>query len=491
MTDNERKPAAAAPSSSVIKFPDILQGSSKAQRMAYANAFLARCTKVDPNDFNLPLGTYICPWMPMEPKEEKYYEAGNCSFDVRPNLVECRNCGLVFEEDSYDAQHHVNKVCSEQLSAEVEGLRADYKASLAAHTFKIVLRLESIQVVQRKCNDSCENYKASLEKHRKYLSDPWRKIAISDDDATKDMNYWSSRCAMKSLPLLYEEVMRRPDILCSKAIKDMHGNKKMDFGTQCFQASLIPTEIHTFPGYAPCGVQTTWLRYDDSLSTAANYSNNHYARYRLAYVYTKDHVWSYNQRQTTRGGEMVWRPFTPVLSVPSSGLNHGILERSVDSLYKQHGGSNADFWTTENYKIVPIIKPLLEDLASITNDCPLPRYQMIIDPNQFVRVRDGKRVWVPCEFDVAYDGSKASLVGGERAHWMDTAIIDTVATPVFSAALPMLAKLTKPHLLVEGQRLQVVVKAQSITVPKSNPTMILRNTLDFGMLTVNMNPLRQ
>lgn len=187
----------------------------------------------------------------------------------------------------------------------------------------------------------------------------------------------------------------------------------------------------------------------------------------------------------------MWRPFTPVLSVPSSGLNHGILERSVDSLYKQHGGSNADFWTTENYKIVPIIKPLLEDLASITNDCPLPRYQMIIDPNQFVRVRDGKRVWVPCEFDVAYDGSKASLVGGERAHWMDTAIIDTVATPVFSAALPMLAKLTKPHLLVEGQRLQVVVKAQSITVPKSNPTMILRNTLDFGMLTVNMNPLRQ
>jgi hypothetical protein len=94
---------------------------------------------------------------------------------------------------------------------------------------------------------------------------------------------------------------------------------------------------------------------------------------------------------------------------------------------------------------------------------------MIIDPNQFVRTRkaDMKKVWVPCEFDVASDGSnRACLVGGDRAHWIGSTLIDSVATPVLNAALPLLSKLTKPYLLLEGQRLQVVVKAQSITVPK-------------------------
>lgn len=154
--------------------------------------------------------------------------------------------------------------------------------------------------------------------------------------------------------------------------------------------------------------------------------------------------------------------------MPAIGLNPSIVGRTRVSDYFQHGGPNSDVWTSNNVDIAPIIKPVLEDLANSTMDCPLPRYQMIIDPNQFVRSRreDGQKVWVPCEFDIASDGSQASLVGGPRAHWMDSGMIDSVATPVLTAALPMLAKLKKPCLLLEGQRLQVVVKAQSITVPK-------------------------
>lgn len=93
---------------------------------------------------------------------------------------------------------------------------------------------------------------------------------------------------------------------------------------------------------------------------------------------------------------------------------------------------------------------------------------MIIDPNKFVRTRkvDGEKVWVPCEFDIASDGQAVSLVGGDRAHWMGPTLIDSIDTPILAAALPMLARLTKPYLQLEGQRLQVVVKVQSITVPK-------------------------
>ena len=48
------------------------------------------------------------------------------------------------------------------------------------------------------------------------------------------------------------------------------------------------------------------------------------------------------------------------------------------------------------------IRPVLDDLADhTTNDCPLPRYQMVIDPKQFCRTRtNGTNVWIPCEFDV-------------------------------------------------------------------------------------------
>jgi len=214
-------------------------------------------------------------------------------------------------------------------------------------------------------------------------------------------------------------------------------------------------------------MQATWAAIDDSLNPSyESYSED--PRFRMGIIYTKDSVWAYNQRQTWQNNVEVWRPFDPHFLVPSGGLNPSILGTADYLLFKQHGGPNADVWAAENDNIGQQVKPLLEDLARSTNDYPLPRYQMIIDPNQFVRSRksDGKKVWVPCEFDVAFDGSSASLVGEDRAHWMNTTLIDAVATPVLNAALPLLPKLTKPYLLLEGQRLQIVVKAQSITVPK-------------------------
>ena len=47
-------------------------------------------------------------------------------------------------------------------------------------------------------------------------------------------------------------------------------------------------------------------------------------------------------------------------------------------------------------------RPVLDDLGDhTTNDCPLPRYQRVIDPKQFCRTRtNGTNVWIPCEFDV-------------------------------------------------------------------------------------------
>jgi hypothetical protein len=49
---------------------------------------------------------------------------------------------------------------------------------------------------------------------------------------------------------------------------------------------------------------------------------------------------------------------------------------------------------------------------------------------------------------------------------MNADTLDSIATRVLDAALLFLAKLKKPQFLLEDQRLQVVVKAQSITVPK-------------------------
>ena len=85
---------------------------------------------------------------------------------------------------------------------------------------------------------------------------------------------------------------------------------------------------------------------------------------------------------------------------------------------------------------------------------------MIVDPNQYV-TREG--VWVPSEWDIGLDGT-VHLVGGPRAHEQPV-LVDQTATPVLQAALPLLARLERPALLLPGQRLQAVVKAQRILVP--------------------------
>lgn len=118
---------------------------------------------------------------------------------------------------------------------------------------------------------------------------------------------------------------------------------------------------------------------------------------------------------------------------------------------------------------MPRIKKLLDAHANLTADRPIPRYQMIVDPNQFVhrlradhRVTDGP-VWVPCEFDVDADGH-AEIVGGSRCHKYP-ALAKQVATQVLESALPLLAKLRRPQLLLDRRRLQVVFKAQRIILP--------------------------
>jgi len=380
--------------------------------------------------------------MPREPQEEVYYNCGNCGFgEVVPKVIECRICGETF----HDGKH-----------------------SNEARKHSVDCRFELISRAEEKLNSSnLLEGKNLLSLVDEAVKEPWTHPENHDDqdeEAVKNMEYWASRCNTKPLPLFGSEVMRRPDIQCSSAIKERHGNRKLDFGSHCYQASLLPSDPNAFVGYSPCAIQTTWAPLYNFLNPVDTDWTD--PRYRLGINYTKDAVWAYSQRQTWRNGSMVFRPFTPQFSVPHGGVNFSI-HANADT-YQQHGGLDADVWTTDNQQLGRHVKPLLEELSTLTNDCPIPRYQMIIDPNQFVRTRksDGKKVWVPCEFDVASDGSKATLVGNDRAHWMNTKKIDSIATPVLSAALPLLAKLTKPHLLLEGQRLQVVVKAQSITVPK-------------------------
>ena len=127
---------------------------------------------------------------------------------------------------------------------------------------------------------------------------------------------------------------------------------------------------------------------------------------------------------------------------------------------KQWGGERSDVWST---CVKLPVRQLLDEHAALTLDRPIPRYQMIVDPNQFVhQTRDGP-VWVPCEFDISADGTP-SLVGGMRSHACPH-LAQHVAHPVLSAALPLLAKLRRPQLLLDDRRLQVVFKAQRIIVP--------------------------
>ncbi|CAE7029237.1 Cog5 [Symbiodinium sp. CCMP2592] len=127
---------------------------------------------------------------------------------------------------------------------------------------------------------------------------------------------------------------------------------------------------------------------------------------------------------------------------------------------RQWGGARSDVWST---CLELPVRQLLDEHAALTLDRPIPRHQMIVDPNRFVQqTRDGP-VWVPCEFDVSADGTP-SLVGGMRSH-AHPRLAQHVARPVLAAALPLLAKLRRPQLLLDDRRLQVVFKAQRIIVP--------------------------
>ena len=127
---------------------------------------------------------------------------------------------------------------------------------------------------------------------------------------------------------------------------------------------------------------------------------------------------------------------------------------------RQWGGERSDVWSA--HVSLPLTQPL-DQHAAATLDRPLPRYQMIVDPNQFVDQTEDGPVWVPCEFDITADGA-ASLVGGMRSH-QHPHLAQQVALPVLSAALPLLSKLRRPQLLLDDRRLQVVFKAQRIVVP--------------------------
>lgn len=440
--DDDRKPAAVEAGRSNEEPSNLRQ-----MRTSYADAFLDRCIALDPSNFDLPHGTYVCPWMPESPTEEAR---------VQRNYAECRICGEKFTQHSREAYRHESTCYIQMLRDTTAKIGALLNPDLPHdERTRIADEYEKLAGLDR-------SFKEDRENRWKVIQGP-----LPNNASENTMEYWAPRCDMGTLQIFTEEVSNRPSQRCSLDVQERHGHKKLDFGSHCFQASLLPSVPDVFPGYRACAVQTTWSPLDDILNPC--WHNGPNSRYRLGTMYTKEAAWSYNQRQTWRDGK-VFRPFTPVYSVPVGGVNGRLNSefKARATNFQQHGGPEADVWSTEVADLVQSIKPTLEKVAAVTNDLPIPRYQMIVDPNQFVRKRksDGKRVWVPCEFDVAPSGSCAVLVGGNRAHWMDPGLIDSVATPVLNAALPMLAKLTKPHLLIEGTRLQVVVKAQSITVPK-------------------------
>ena len=169
-------------------------------------------------------------------------------------------------------------------------------------------------------------------------------------------------------------------------------------------------------------------------------------RYMCWLVYSKREVISYEA-----GRYEPLKPFGYFPQAPGWKLPAGT---------RQWGGARSDVWST---CLKLPVRQLLDEHAALTLDRPIPRYQMIVDPNQFVHQTRGGPVWVPCEFDISADGT-ASLVGGTRSH-ANPHLAQHVAGPVLSAALPLLAKLRRPQLLLDDRRLQVVFKAQRIVVP--------------------------
>jgi len=164
-------------------------------------------------------------------------------------------------------------------------------------------------------------------------------------------------------------------------------------------------------------------------------------------VYTKKQVLAYSCGRDEALVPVGFFPPPPSWPLPSGG--------------QQWGGARCDVWSVPVE--LPSVRPLLDAHAAQTADRPIPRYQMIVDPNLFVREEKEGPVWVPCEFDVDTDGD-ARLAGGDRSHVFPE-LTERVATPVLKAALPLLAKLRRPRLLLAGRRLQVVFKAQRIIVP--------------------------
>eukprot|EP00435_Cladocopium_sp_Y103_P068485 s134_g31.t1 len=131
-------------------------------------------------------------------------------------------------------------------------------------------------------------------------------------------------------------------------------------------------------------------------------------------IYTKQQVASYHFTSGDVLQAIGYFPPSPVWKLPNGT--------------RRWGGKRSDVWST--HCDLPQIQKLLDQHAALTNDRPIPRYQMIVDPNQFV-----------------------------------TETCLDVALPVLKAALPLLAKLRRPQLLLQERRLQVVFKAQRIIVP--------------------------
>eukprot|EP00529_Nitzschia_sp_RCC80_P017733 CAMPEP_0113443108 /NCGR_PEP_ID=MMETSP0014_2-20120614/1963_1 /TAXON_ID=2857 /ORGANISM="Nitzschia sp." /LENGTH=846 /DNA_ID=CAMNT_0000334043 /DNA_START=210 /DNA_END=2750 /DNA_ORIENTATION=+ /assembly_acc=CAM_ASM_000159 len=502
--DDDRKPSAVSDNTEIkgTKSADGDAGATgfapssssstlQAMRSSYADAFLERCEKVDPNSFDLPVGrTYICPWMPPSEElyKETYFGCGNCDGfsvnEITADILQCKYCDKrVYcnpgHAETEEMRLHFNNGCpqyarkTDQINHEIEQLEDVLKKSEGkidhlknskgkSDQLANVFRLRS-EVYERKFS-LCNTLFDMRKKENRWDVVEKQKNAEPITGVDR-LEYWASRCRTNDMEYFDSFIMRRPDTHCALGLKTRHEGKRLDFGSHVFRVSLIPSNSNMFPGYSACAMQATWEPYKD---INYDYSDE---LYRLGLAYTKDAVWAYEQVSTWAEDHEEFYPFMPSFVVPLGGVNKEMERNMSPGTLLQHGGPNSDVWTYERTDIGTAIKPVLNNIASLTNDCPLPRYQMIIDPNQFVRPRqtDGKKVWVPCEFDVNSDGSKASLVGGQRAHWMKSSMIDAVATPVLTAALPLLARLTKPHMLLEGQRLQVVVKAQSITVPKKQP----------------------
>lgn len=222
---------------------------------------------------------------------------------------------------------------------------------------------------------------------------------------------------------------------------------------QDFRQAAILTSTPAYPKHAPSLLQ---VHFHDS--TAVLYTKNQ--------VYQWGH-WDkdffYSDWESNNVPESDYpRPF---LKIPTS-INTNIDDtQQQHHAMQRHGGSGSDVWTISRPDLVPDVKKRLNKMAASTNDRPIPRYQMIIDPNQFVR-KDG--TWVPSEFDISETGQSVGLVGGVRAHWMNTDTIQAVTEPVLQASLPLLSRLERPKMLLEGERLQVVIKAQRIILPPSS-----------------------